>query len=148
MNSFRLAQLRKWEILLILPVAGILLGYAFGGERGRGFLNMLFRPQQPGRQAPDDQESLILTTTDLRDLTREMRALQREISDLRARGETRARQDRASAPTQEHSTIILERFMTEPSPSEHPSLEDGSQSADIPSPPYALSEGIGRRYDR
>ena len=70
------------------------------------------------------KKALTLSRTDLRLLPRDIRALRQDILELRAGDETRARQEIASSPAQERSNIILERYMNDPNPSEHPSLED------------------------
>jgi hypothetical protein len=150
MSGFRLAQLTKWEIFLILPVAGIVLGYTFGGERGRTFRDLIFRVSPARGQIQEDQESHNLTTIEQRNLALEMRALmrtlQQEISDFRARRRATARHEIESPPAPEDSNIILERFIAEPLPLENPSWEHGSEVGEIPAPPYELSDGGRRRY--
>ena len=142
MNGFRLPQRTKWEILWILPVAGMVLAYAF---RDR-----LFRPPPARGQVQEDRGNHNLTTVDQHNLGLEMRALmrtlQQEILEFRDRRRATAQREIASPPAPEDSNIILERFITEPLPLENTSSENGSEVGEIPAPPYELSDGVRRRY--
>ena len=152
MNGLRVPQRAIWGVLLILPVAGLVLAYTFGGEQGGAVWSALSRPQRPStsrEQIPDHQEEHTLTTTVSRDLAPELRALavRLEISELQARQEMTRRQEMTIQLSQEHANSTFDRFGTESPPSEDLSSARGSQAGEIPAPPYALSDGGRQRYD-
>jgi hypothetical protein len=152
MNGLRVPQRTIWSVLLILPVAGLVLAYTFGGERRGAIWSALSRPQRPStsmEQSPDHQDEDTLTTIISHDLARELRAiaLRIEISELRARQEIKRRQEIINQQPQELATSTFDRFRTESLPLEDLSSAHGSQAGEIPAPPYELSDGGRRRYD-
>lgn len=147
MNGLRVPQRAIWGVLLILPVTGLVLAYTFRGEQGGAFWSAFSRPQRPStarEQILDQEEEHTLTTTVSLDLARELRALavRLEISELRARQEMTIQLPR------EHATSTFDRFGTESPPPEELCSAHGSQAGETPAPPYALSDGGRRRYER
>lgn len=129
------------------------MGSAFRGEQGRAVLTAVFNPQRPStarEDGQDHQKEYILTTTCSRELARELRALvvRLEISELRAWQDRAPYQELTAQKSQERPTIILDRFMIEAHPSVDQFSVHGSLVEEIAAPPYALSEGGRRRYER
>jgi hypothetical protein len=152
MNGLRVSQRAIWGVLLILPVAGLVLAYNFGGERGGAIWSAWSRTQRPSNsreQIPDHQEEHTPTTTASHDLARELRALavRLEISELRTRQEMTRRQEMTIQLSQEHVNSIFDETGTESPPLEDRSSAHGSRAGEIPAPPYALSDGGRQRYD-